>query len=172
MCFTLHQKELTMKYSLLYSSMKAQEFFGTHALLMYNKGEMILRAEDPPHGVYYIERGVVRQYTINSVGETLMLQLYCPGAFFPMTWVMNNSPNHYFFEAVTPVFIRRAPREDMRRFLDAHPEILKDFVERLLTGIIGLWSHVEHLVLELAYTKTIFLILYFANKFGKQDGGG
>lgn len=141
-------------------------------LLTYKKGEMILRADDPPHGVYYIEKGVVRQYTINVGGETLMLQLYRPGAFFPMTWAMSDAPNRYFFEAATAVIVRRAPRDDVRRFLDQHPEVLKGFVERLLTGVVGLWSRIEQLVLESAYTKTILLLLYYAGKFGVPEGGG
>lgn len=148
------------------------DFFSAFTPLTYKKGEMILRADDPPYGVYYIEKGVVRQYVINGAGETLMLQLYRPGAFFPMTWVMSDIPNRYFFEAAINVSIRRAPREDTRRFLDAHPEVLKDFVRRLLTGIVGLWSRVEHLVLESSYTKTILLILYYAGKFGVPDGRG
>lgn len=131
-----------------------------------------MRAEDPPPGVSYIEKGVIRQFTINGAGETLMLQLYRSGAFFPMTWVMSDAPNRYFFEAATPVSIRRAPREDTRKFLTDHPEVLNDFVKRLLTGIVGLWWRVEQLVLESAYTKTILLILYYASKFGVTDGRG
>lgn len=151
------------------SQSKVRNFFSKHTLLVYKKGEMILRAEDPPPGVYYIEKGVVRQFTMNGAGETLMLQLYRLGAFFPMTWVINDTSNRYFYEAATAVSIRRAPREDVTRFLDDHPEVLKNFVERLLTGVVGLWSRVEQLVLESAYAKTIFLILYYASKFGHSD---
>lgn len=156
-------------YDILHS-MQARDFFASYTLLTYKKGEMILRADDPPHGVYYIEKGVVRQYTINGGGETLMLQLYRPGAFFPMTWVMSDVPNRYFFESATAVVVRRAPKENVQKFLDQHPEVLKGFVERLLTGVVGLWSRVEQLVLESAYTKTILLILYYASKFGVADG--
>ena len=152
--------------------MLAQDFFSDYTLLTYKKGEMILRAEDPPHGVCYIEKGVLRQYAINGAGETLMLQLYRSGAFFPMTWVMSDIPNRYFFEAATAVSIWRAPRDDVKRFLDAHPEVLKEFLERLLTGVVGLWSRVEQLVLESAYAKTILLLLYYAGKFGASTNGG
>ncbi|MBI3342927.1 Crp/Fnr family transcriptional regulator, partial [Candidatus Gottesmanbacteria bacterium] len=102
----------------------------------------------------------------------LMLQLYRPGAFFPMTWVVNDTPNRYFFEAATSVSIRRAPKDDVKLFLDKHPEVLKEFLEKLLTGIVGLWSRVEQLVLESAYAKTILLLLYYAGKFGQKDNGG
>lgn len=147
-------------------------FFASHTLLTYKKGEMILRADDIPQGVSYIEKGVVRQYSINGSGETLMLQLYRPGAFFPMTWVVNNTPNHYFFEAATAVAIRRVPRENVKKFMDDEPEVLKDFVERLLIGVTGLWSRIEHLVLDSAYAKTILLMLYYAEKFGKKEAKG
>ncbi|MDP1721937.1 MAG: Crp/Fnr family transcriptional regulator [Candidatus Gottesmanbacteria bacterium] len=151
---------------------KVIDFFTAHPLLLYKKGEMILRADDTPHGVCYIEKGIVRQYSINGAGETLMLQFYRPGAFFPMTWVINDIPNRYFFEAATAVSIRRAPREAVKTFIDDQPEVLKDFVERLLLGVSGLWLRIEHLVLESAYVKTILLILYYAEKFGVKDAKG
>lgn len=153
-------------------SRRVHEFFNKHTLLTYKKGEMILRAEDSPHGVSYIEKGVVRQYVINGLGETLILQLYRPGAFFPMTWVVNDAPNRYFFEAVTPVSVRRAPKEHVVRFLRDNPEVLYDFTKRLLTGVSGFWSRVEQLVLESAYAKTILLVLYYAGKFGQKTSGG
>lgn len=151
---------------------RVYEFFEQYTLLSYKKGEVILRAEDPPHGAYYIEKGVVRQYAINDAGETLMLQMYRPGAFFPMTWIVNDTPNRYFFESATQVFIRRAPREDLKRFLDKHPEVLKEFLARLLTGVVGLWSRVEQLVLESAYAKAILLLLYYSGKFGQSNREG
>lgn len=151
---------------------KVVDFFTSHPLLLYKKGEMILRADDTPHGVSYIEKGIVRQYSINGAGETLMLQFYRPGAFFPMTWVINDTPNRYFFEAATAVSIRRVPREEVKTFIDDQPEVLKDFVERLLIGVSGLWVRIEHLVLESAYAKTILLILYYAEKFGVKDAKG
>ncbi len=133
---------------------------------------MILRADDAPHGVSYIEKGVVRQYSINGSGESLMLQLYRTGAFFPMTWVINNTSNRYFYEAATDVAIRRAPQGDVKKFLEKHPEVLGDFTARLLLGITGLWSRIEQLVLEDAYAKTILLILYYVQKFGAKDARG
>lgn len=151
---------------------KIIDFFTAHPLLLYKKGEMILRADDSPHGVSYIEKGVVRQYSINGSGETLMLQFYRPGAFFPMTWVVNDTPNRYFFEAATEVTIRRAPQAEMKKFLETNPDVFKDFMARLLLGITGLWSRIEHLVLESAYAKTILLMLYYAQKFGKKEAKG
>lgn len=151
---------------------KVIDFFTPHPLLTYKKGEMILRADDSPYGVSYIEKGVVRQYLINGAGESFVLQFYRPGAFFPMTWVINDTPNRYFFEAATEVTIRRAPKEDLRTFLDDNPVVLKDFLERLLHGVTGLWSRIEQLVLDSAYAKTILLILYYAEKFGMKDVKG
>lgn len=148
------------------------QYFSHYQLLTYKKGEMILRADDAPHGVSYIEKGIVRQYIINGAGESFILQLYRPGAFFPMTWVINDTPNRYFFEAATPVTIRRAPRDDVRKFLDMNPAVLKDYVARLLLGVTGLWTRIEQLVLDSAYAKTILLILYYAQKFGVKEAKG
>lgn len=148
------------------------DFYSRYPLIQYKRGEILLHADEVPHGVCYIEKGVVRQYAINGAGETLILQLYRSGSFIPMTWVINHTPNRYFFEAATDVFVRRAPQDDVKRFIDAHPDVLTHFVSRLLMGISGLWSRIEQLVLESAYAKTILLILYYAAKFGVKDAKG
>lgn len=148
------------------------EYFSRFSVISFKKGEMILRAEDQPHGVYYIEKGVVRQYIINGSGETLMLQLYRAGSFIPMTWIVNDTPNRYFFEAASPVSIRRAPKADFERFLALAPEVYHDFTKRLLTGVSGLWLRIEQLVLECAYAKAVLLILYYAHTFGTETPEG
>ncbi len=151
---------------------KTQEFFSHFTPLIYKKGELILRAEDSPNGVYYIEKGVVRQYIINGSGEMLMLQVYRTGAFFPMTWVISDAPNRYFFEAASAVSVRRAPKGEVLQFFSDYPQVLYDFTKRLLTGVSGLWSRIESLVLESAYAKTILLLLYYAQRFGHHSPDG
>ena len=148
------------------------EFFGKYTKLTYRKGEVILRAGDPPPGVLYLKKGVVRMSFVGTSGDTLVLHIFRPGSYFPMPWIINDTPNRYYFEALTPVEILRAPREDVRKFLKDTPAVAEHFMSRILSGVSGLLERMEHLVLESAYRKTIVLLLYYARQFSDEKVKG
>lgn len=147
-----------------------ETFFGKYTGLKYKKGEIILRAEDTPQGVFYLKKGYVRQYMVNRSGVMFILHIFKPNSFFPMTWVVNDEPNRYYLEAVTPVEVWRAPKEAVREFLHDYPAVVYDLARRLLLGICGIRHRMEYLVLDGAYKKTILLLLYLAENLGEKDG--
>lgn len=148
------------------------EFFSKYTKLRYKKGEVVLRAGDPPPGVLYLERGYVRQSFVAPNGDMLVLHVFKPGSFFPMTWIVNDTANRYYFEALTQAEIWRAPREDFRRFLSDKPAVRDDFLSRILSGVSGIMRRMEELVLESAYRKTVSLLLYYAKRFPDEQTKG
>lgn len=147
-----------------------RKFIPHGAGLTYKKGEIILRAGDPPPGVLYLAKGLVRQYVVSARGEQLVLHMFRPGSFFPMTWVLNNTPNAYYFEAATAIKIWRAPKEAVVEFIEKNPDILLAFSRRLLAGVSGLLTRVESLVFDQAYLKIVLLLLYLARAVGENKG--
>jgi len=147
-------------------------FFAHYSSMTYKKGEFILRAEDMPYGVYYLKSGYVRQYLLSPSGETFIVHIYKPGSFFPLTWILNDTPNVYHFEAITPVTVVRAPKDVFLAFLKDHPDALFYATQRLTMGLSGFVSRVAQLILDDAYTKTILLLLYYAENFGETTQEG
>ncbi len=148
------------------------DFFAPFTHLHYKKGEIILRSGDPPSGVLYLKKGLVRMSIVAKNGDYLVLHVFKAGAYFPMMWVINDTPNVHYYEALSEVEIMRAPREALRRFMNVHPEILEHFMSRLLTGMNGLLQRMEYLVFESAYHKTILLLLYYAKNFSDTEVKG
>jgi CRP/FNR family transcriptional regulator len=151
---------------------KLEGYFGAFPLLKYKKGEVILRPENDPQGVSYLKKGYVRQYMVAQSGAMLMLHIFKPGSFFPMTWVVNNESNRYYLEAVTPVEIWRAPKKEVGEFLKAHADVAHDLTRRLLLGISGMRRRMEYLVMDSAYQKTVLLFLYLVQNIGEKEGTG
>ncbi|MEK7533509.1 MAG: Crp/Fnr family transcriptional regulator [Patescibacteria group bacterium] len=149
-----------------------ESFFVGFQAMAYKKGELILRAEDAPFGVYYLQSGYVRQYLLSPSGETFIVHIYKPGSFFPLTWILNDTPNVYHFEAMTVASVVRATKDAFVEFLHRHPEALFYATQRLALGLAGFVSRVAQLVLDDAYTKTILLILYYADNFGEKTKEG
>lgn len=145
------------------------DFFAKYTKLQYKKGEIILRAGDPPPGVLYLTTGLVRMSFAAQSGEMLVLHVFKPGSCFPMPWIINDSPNRYYFESLNPVEIRRAPREDVRAFFHQHADISEYMMSKILLGLSGLLQRMEYLVFDSAYKKTVLLLLYYAKNF-MEDG--
>ncbi len=97
------------------------KFFKGYKFLKYKKHEMILHAEDIPSGVYYLNKGYVRDYSLSAEGEELTLIIFKPEDFFPTTWAINNSVNTHYFEAMTDTELFRAPQEKFINFLKENP---------------------------------------------------
>lgn len=151
---------------------KIEDFFAAFQQVSYRKGEVILRAEDAPYGVYYLKEGFVRQYLLSPSGETFIVHIYKPGSFFPLTWIINDTPNTFHFESMTKVAIIRAPKETFLDFLKHHTDVLLYATKRLAAGLNGLVTRVSQLVLDDAYAKVVLLLLYYADNFGRKTDEG
>lgn len=151
---------------------KVTDFFSSYPETVHKRGETILRAEDSPAGVYFLKRGYVHQYIISPSGETFMVHIFKPGSFFPLMWILNSTPNAFHYESMTTVHLIHAPKEDFLAFLKTNPDALYYATQRLAAGLSGLVTRVGQLVLDNAYTKTILLLLYYADNFGEATNDG
>lgn len=151
---------------------KMSEFFKRYPRVTYKKGNILIHNEETPAGFFYLEHGTVKQYGISQKGEELVINVYRPKAFFPITWGLNNIPNRYDFEAIEDIECYVAPREDVLAFLQDHPDEVMHLLTRIVTGIDGILLRMEHLLSGNAYRRTIAEITIQARRFGKSDAQG
>lgn len=147
---------------------KLGEFFAKHKQQAYKKGEILIRADDVPQGVFYLKNGVVRQYSISKDGEEQTLNLYKPISFFPLMWAINETPNTFYFEAAVDVKVHRAPKNEVIEFLKNEPDVMYDLIGRLYKGMHGLLTRIEYLQSGDAYTKVIYALLNASYRFGEK----
>lgn len=147
-------------------------FFSKYTKLQYKKGEIILRAGDPPPGVLYLRRGFVRMSFAAQTGDMLVLHVFKEGSAFPMPWIVNDTPNRYYFEALTPVEIWRAPKVEVLRFFREKPDVYEHMMSKMLMGLSGLLERMENLVFDSAYRKVVLLLLYYAKNFSDENQKG
>ena len=100
------------------------EFYKQFTIREYKKGETLIRADDDPQGIFCLKKGYVRQYTISKAGLELTLHILKPTSYFPMVWAVNGTPNVYYFEALTPVEVGRAPRDQVVDFIKDKPTVI------------------------------------------------
>ena len=138
----------------------------------YKKGEMLIRADDDPQGIFCLTKGYVRQYTISKTGFELTLHILKPISYFPMVWAINGAPNTYYFEALTFVEVGRAPRDKVVDFIKDKPIIISALLSELLEDYAETLTRIEHLVFSDAYRRIISVLMYIAKHFGEKTKNG
>jgi len=151
---------------------KFDTFYKQFKIRSYRKGETLIRADDDPQGIFCLKKGYIRQYTISALGTELTLHILKPTSYFPMVWAVNGTANVYYFEALTPVEVGRAPREDVVNFIKDKPDIIFELMSELLEDYAETLKRVEHLVFSDAYRRVISVLIYIAKHFGHKDTRG
>jgi CRP/FNR family transcriptional regulator len=151
---------------------KLQSFSTKFSFRQYAKGETILNAEEDPPGIFYLQEGFVRFYSLSPEGKELTLNIFKPGSFFPMTWAVAERPNVYFFEAITAAKLRLIPKNKLLEFLQNEPELLFQFTQRILIGLDGLLTRMEYLLFGNASQRVTSVLLMSARRFGQEEKNG
>jgi CRP-like cAMP-binding protein len=153
-------------------SEKLTEFFSFSKTYDYKKGEIFLRSEDPPPGVFYLEDGFIKMNSIFADGRELTLNIFKPGTYFPMTWVIANIPNSNYYLAMTNLKVKKMPKDTFLKFLNQNPDILWEFTTRILIGLDGLLTNIQYQMTGDAYHRLAAAVLLCARRFGEKDSNG
>ena len=149
---------------------RLHQLFSAGKPLEYGKNEVILRAEDNPQGVYLLESGYVRMCRVLEDGRELTFNIFKPGSFFPMMWVIGNISNNYDFHTMTQVKLKRLSKEKVLELVKSDPDIFMDLMKRVLIGLDGILTNIEYLLSGSAYKRVISVLLLSAKRFGEGDG--
>lgn len=149
---------------------KIDSFFTQYKKETYQKGALLLHAEEMPTGVFYLKHGTVKEYALSKEGDEVIVNVFKSPSFFPIGFAINNTPNNYFYEALTDSEVWKAPKEDFVTFLKNDSLVLFDLVSRIYKGLEGLFSRLVYLTSGNAQSRIIAEILIQAKRFGTKNG--
>ena len=145
-----------------------EHFFRKFKKYSYKKGEVILRGGDEPNGIFFIAEGFTRMYFICAEGREFTLTILRPGSFFPAIWLICDTPNLYFFEAITEVTIFKAPKDETYSFLNNNTQVLFTLTRNILYGINSFMTRFPHLMLGNSQEKIASVIVYLAENYAAK----
>lgn len=149
---------------------KLQRFFKKHTKKSYKKGEYLIK-DKPPEGVFFLTKGIVRMFSVSKDGTELTVNIFKPFSFFPVGWIINNTPNKYFFDALTPVDVIVAPKQDFKKFIEKNHDVSYDLLKRIFKGLDGYFMRMESLLSGEGYYRTVTGLLLHARRFGEEKRG-
>jgi CRP-like cAMP-binding protein len=151
---------------------KIETFFAAYSLRKYRKGQVLLLSGEKSQYVYHLLSGTVKQYDVSYRGDEVILNLFKPPAFFPMSGAINGSLNAYILEAETDVEIRQAPVAHVVTFIKENPDVLYDLLSRVYRGLDGLLARMAYLMTGTASSRLMHELVIEGRRFGKPVAGG
>lgn len=151
---------------------KLDVFFAKFPSIEYKKDSVIITPGVDPTGIFYIESGIVRKYWISEEGSELTLNFYKPKTFIPMSHAVGKLPIIHFYEAMTDVLAKKAPKEEVLDYIKHEPEVLYNLLQRVFVGMEGLWMQLKNITKGDSYTKLASSLFILAKRFGEKKDHG
>lgn len=150
---------------------KISDFFEKYPVRSYHKGQILIHAGDEPDFILNIVEGKIKQYDLSYRGDEVILNIFKPPAFFPMSFAINKTSNEYFYEADSDVMLRKAPIDEVIGFIKDNPDVLYDLLGRVYRGTDGLIRRIAHLMASTAKSRVIYELIVECRRFGDEKDG-
>lgn len=151
---------------------KVHAGFTKYPRRQYPKGQILVFADESPEHIFYITKGRVRKYDVSYRGDEVIINVFQPPAFFPMSWALNRTPNKYFYKTETDVELHVVPADEARTFLEQNPDVTLDLLSRLYRGLEGMYGRLVHLMSGTAKSRLLYELIIECRRFGEQQPNG
>lgn len=150
---------------------KMRAFFYSHTRLQYKKGEVIIRPEDEPSGIYLIEWGFVKAYSITKYGEENLMLVRGSGSVFPLIWAFTGEHRQISYEAMEETSLWRVSKSDYLEFLEKNPDVNPIILDMAIEAYRLHSERVMTLSYRTARERIVSFLLVTANRFGVERNG-
>lgn len=148
---------------------KVERYFSKYPKRSYDKGQILIFGGENPEHILYIIKGSVLEYDITVRGDEVVVNIFKPHAFFPMSWAISRIPNKYFFKTETKTDVRVVPVGDALVFVKDNPDVLFDLVSRLYIGVEALLGKIVKLMSSSARIQILYELLLESRRINKTD---
>lgn len=148
------------------------QFLSQFPLRRYPKGQMLVTPHDEPPCIYFIETGKVRKYDVTRYGDQVVMNVFGVSMLFPLPWVLNRTPNQYYYEALVPLTVRCIPTDEMNAYLKKDPALVYDLLQKVYAGLESTQRRVVYLTRGTARSRLLFDLQIEARRSGemREDG--
>lgn len=149
-----------------------EKFFSQYRVRKYPRGQILIFNGDDTDVIYNLVSGRVKQYDVTYRGDEVILNVFKPPAFFPMSMAINKAPNPYIYEAETDIEVRQAPVNATLAFLKSNPDVVFDLLSRVYRGLDGILVRMVYLMASSAKGRLTFELLMTCRRFGEKNEDG
>lgn len=139
----------------------------------YPKGSVLIPPCAKLTDVIFLRSGTISKYTITKYGEKVIMNVFTAPVLLPLSWVLNKSPNRYYFEAQTAVEVRWIPANELSSYLKTDPETTYHLLQQVYVGLENTQQRIAYLMRGSLKSRLLFELAIEARRAGtvRDDGG-
>lgn len=145
---------------------KIHSFFSKYKYREFKKSTILISPNKSFEGVFYLEEGIVRCYSISKRGTELTINFFKPISFFPVQLAFNDEASKFYYEALVDVKVFIAPKAEFTVFISQEKDIMLDLLERIYKGLGGYFLRIESLLDGETYYKVASHLCIYSRRFG------
>jgi len=136
----------------------------------HQKGDLVFRAGDPGHHVYFLKAGKVKIYQLSPLGREVILWFCFPGEIFGLAEVARGGGRVVNAQACDHSEVLAASQEQFRSFLASHPQTALLSMQVLSSRLRILGEMFVNLVSDDVNTRIAKLMLRLSARYGTRVG--
>jgi len=135
------------------------------------KGEILVQGDERPTGVYLIEEGYVKAYSISQLGQQNLLLIHGANEIMPLPWALDGAQKMgIFYEAMSDVTVFRTSKDYLRATMGVNPWLTEQVLRQLLNTFTVYAQRIQSLGYRLPRERVIACLLDLATRFGHHQG--
>ena len=95
----------------------------------FAKNEYIIFSGESPPGVFYIQQGIVKAYSITKYKEENLLIIRKESEIFPLIWALTGKERSVIYQSLSDTITYKIPRDRFLEYLNNNPRLLSPVLD-------------------------------------------
>lgn len=145
--------------------------FSDGILKDFNKGEILVQGDEQPKGVFLIQSGYVKAYSISQLGQINLLLIHGTNEIMPLPWALDGPQKiGIFYEAMSDVTALRTSKDSLRAAMGTNSWLAEQVLRQLVNTFTIYAQRIQNLGYRVPRERVIACLLDLATRFGRNKG--
>lgn len=145
--------------------------FNEGVLTQFKKDEVIVQGDEVPAGVFFIQSGYVKAYSISQLGQQNLLLVHGANEIMPLPWALDGKQKlGIFYEAMSEVTAQRLSKDKLRVAMGSNAWLSEQIFRQLVNTFTVYAQRIQNLGYRLPRERVIACLLDLATRFGHSRG--
>ena len=145
--------------------------FNEGSPVFFAKGDVLVQGDEVPSGVFFIQSGYVKAYSISQLGQQNLLLIHGSNEIMPLPWALDGPQKiGIFYEAMSAVEVLRTSKDSLRQAMGNNTWLTEQILRQLVNTFTVYAQRIQNLGYRLPRERIIACLLDLATRFGRQEG--
>lgn len=136
----------------------------------FSKGEILVQGDMEPTGIYLIQSGYVKAYSISQLGQQNLLLIHGENEIMPLPWALDGPQKlGIFYEAISDVSVLSISKDSLRLAMGRNPWLTEQILSQLVNTFTVYAQRIQNLGFRSPRERVIACLLDLATRFGRTD---